>query len=121
MAIFPWVLQLAVTTAVAQDAITNCDKYAASHLDPQRKAVGVHFENLNLPLAVPACEDAARQYPNNIRFAYQLGRVYEKAGKLTVAKPTSFGKPLIDNKEAPAVEAGASAGARTKRLRRAQR
>jgi TPR repeat protein len=73
------------TSAFAQDIVTDCDKYAASHLDPQRKAAGVTFENMNVALAVPACEDAVRQYPNSVRLAYQLGRTYEKADKLTAA------------------------------------
>jgi TPR repeat protein len=73
------------TGAFAQSIVTDCDKYAADGLDPQRKAAGVDFENMNVALAFPACEDAVLQYRNSARLAYQLGRTYEKANKLTIA------------------------------------
>jgi uncharacterized protein len=63
----------------ANDApATNCDAYAASDLDPQRKANGVPFDKINTVLAVPACESAVRKYPNTVRLIYQLGRSYAK-------------------------------------------
>ena len=74
-----------ITAAFAQDIVTDCDKYAASHLDPQRKATGVDFDKIDFALAVPACEDAVRQFPDGMRLAYQLGRAYQKANKLTAA------------------------------------
>ena len=80
------VLPLVLITAVlAQDIVTDCDKYAASRLDPQRKAAGVDLDKIDLALAVPACEQAVRQFPVGLRLAYQLGRAYEKANKLTAA------------------------------------
>ena len=80
------VLPLAlITAALAQDIVTDCDKYAASRLDPQRKAAGVDLDKIDLALAVPACEQAVRQFPDGLRLAYQLGRAYEKANKLTAA------------------------------------
>src|ERR1700688_439391 len=91
MAMPPWlaffgILQLVLSiSAFAQDVITDCDKYAADALDPQRNATGVDFRNLNVLLAFPACEDAVRKYPSSMRLAYQLGRIYEKANKLTNA------------------------------------
>jgi flagellar biosynthesis GTPase FlhF len=36
-------------------------------------------------LAVPACEAAVRQYPNNTRLAFQLGRAFSKANNFTAA------------------------------------
>ena len=61
----------------AQDApATDCDTYAASPLDPERKADGVPVEKLNPIIAIPACENAVRQYPNSRRLIYQLGRAY---------------------------------------------
>jgi len=50
------------TSAFAQNIVTDCDKYAADGLDPQRKAAGVDFENMNVALAFPACEGAVLQY-----------------------------------------------------------
>ncbi len=74
------------TAAFAQEApVTVCDRYAASDLDPQRKATGVPFADVNPILAVPACEEAVRQYPNSIRLPYQLGRAYQKANNFTGA------------------------------------
>jgi TPR repeat protein len=55
---------------------TDCDTYAASDLDPQRKASGVPFDKINSVLAIPACESAVRKYPNSVRLIYQLGRAY---------------------------------------------
>lgn len=57
-----FVLQLILSTnAFAQEApVTDCDKYAASEFDPQRKATGVPFDEVNAALAVPACESAVR-------------------------------------------------------------
>jgi len=83
---FLCVLQLFLRmSAVAQNIITDCDKYAADALDPQRIAVGIAFEDMNVALAYPACEDAVRQYPGDLRLTYQLGRTYEKANKLAKA------------------------------------
>jgi hypothetical protein len=66
---FACALLLILSTSVfAQDApVTDCDKYTASDLDPQRKAVGIPFVNIDPALAVPACEDAVKRYPNSIR------------------------------------------------------
>ena len=61
----------------ADDApVTDCDKYAANSLDPDRKAPGVNFPE-NAALAMPACEAAVQQYPDSARFM-QLGRAHHK-------------------------------------------
>src|ERR1700691_1507664 len=83
---FLCVLQLVLgTSAFAQNIITDCDKYAAHTLDPRRNTAGVNFEDINVALAYPACEDAVLQYPDDMHLAYQLGRAYEKANKFTTA------------------------------------
>ena len=85
------------TNAFAQDApVTECDRYAASDQDPQRKSVGVPFAEIDPALAIPACESALRQYPNSVRLAYQLARAYYKANNFDAAlaqlrKPTDQG------------------------------
>jgi TPR repeat protein len=81
LCVLPFVLG---TSAFAQNIVTDCDKYAADELDPQRTAAGVDFKNMNVALAFPACEEAVLQYPNSGRLAYQLGRANEKANKLTI-------------------------------------
>src|SRR5208282_2857795 len=78
-------LQLTVSTiAFAQEPpVSDCDKYAASDIDPQRR--GLPFDKINPVLAVPACEDAVRQFPNSMRLRFQLGRAYENANNFTAA------------------------------------
>jgi TPR repeat protein/predicted aspartyl protease len=83
---FLCVLLIVSTSAFPQEApIVDCDRYAASDLDPQRKATGVPPDQINPSLAVPACEDAVRQYPNSTRLILQLGRAYEKGNDFTAA------------------------------------
>ena len=83
---FLCVLQLVSSAStLAQNIATNCDKYAADALDPQHITAGVNFENMNVALAYPACEDAVLQYPNNMRLAYQLVRTYAKANRFRTA------------------------------------
>ena len=68
-----------ITNASAQNApVTDCDRLAAHPFDPQRKAPGVSRINANM--AIPACETAVSQYPNNARLNYQLGRAYYSTG-----------------------------------------
>ena len=62
-----------------------CDTYAASEFDTQRKAAGVSLEKMDPNLAVPACESALRQYPDDARLKFQLGRAYYKANNFTAA------------------------------------
>ena len=57
---------------------TDCDTYAANPADPQRQSAGVTFDKLNPTIAIPACESAAKKYPNSDRLMYQLGRAYDK-------------------------------------------
>ena len=58
---------------------TECDKLAASPEDPQRNAPGIDFNKVNPKAAVPACEAAVGQLPNEARLHFQLGRAYSKA------------------------------------------
>jgi uncharacterized protein len=80
-------LQLVLSmSAFAQDTpVTDCDRYAASATDPQRKATGVPLGNVNPALAAPACEAAVRQYPKSARLIFQLGRAYYKADNFPAA------------------------------------
>lgn len=72
--------------AAAQNApLTECDTLAAHPNDPQRKAPGLLPEKIISALAIPACEAAVRQYPNDARLNFQLGRAYDKAGNLPLA------------------------------------
>lgn len=93
---FLCILQFILSTSTfAQDApITDCDKYAASDVDPKRQTTGIPFHDLDPALAVPACEDAVRQYPNNARLIFELGRAYNKAHNLTAALQ-EYGKAAV--------------------------
>ena len=62
-----------------------CDTYAAYEFDSQRKTAGVPFNNINPSLAIPACESAIQQFPDDIRLNYQLGRAYHKANNFNLA------------------------------------
>jgi TPR repeat protein len=56
---------------------TDCDRYAASDFDKQSLAPGVPFNKIDPTKAIPACEDAVAQKPNEARLVYQLGRAYD--------------------------------------------
>jgi hypothetical protein len=75
-----------INGAVAQNApLTDCDTLASNPNDPQRKAPGVLPDKINPTLAVPACEKAVAQYPDDMRLNFQLGRAYEIAKKIPLA------------------------------------
>jgi TPR repeat protein len=61
--------------------VVQCDRLAASDLDPQKPASipGVPVSALNPKLAVPACEAAVKAAPGDARMIFQLGRAYGAA------------------------------------------
>jgi TPR repeat protein len=80
------ILQICVSAAVRaqQEApVTDCDRYAASEFDSTQR--GVPFEQIIPNIAVPACEDAVRTYPDSARLLYELGRAYLKKGDFEAA------------------------------------
>ncbi len=58
----------------------DCDRFGASPLDPNAVVEGVAFKDIDTEKALAACEQATRQFPNEARFHFQLGRA------LTMAK-----------------------------------
>jgi ATP-dependent protease ClpP protease subunit len=62
-----------------------CDAYAASDYDPESKSTGISFDKIDEGLAVPACEAAVQQFPENSRLNFQLGRAYKKASNFDAA------------------------------------
>ena len=66
------------TSAFSQETVplNNCDKYSGSPLDPRMKGAGVASDKIDPKLAIPACEEAVRNYPSNTQFMFQLGRSY---------------------------------------------
>src|SRR5262245_9777923 len=77
-------LALLAVPAGSSPDVTDCDRYAASDVDPQRTTAGVSFERINPNLAVPACQNAVRQFPDSARLIFQLGRSYDR-GKSFIA------------------------------------
>ena len=67
--LFVCAMMLGVASAGAQNApATECDSLAGHPNDPQRKAPGLTPDKINAAAAVPACEAAVRQYPNDVRY-----------------------------------------------------
>ena len=62
-----------------RQAATLCDQLAANPGDRLRQAPGVPYDQLNTQFreAIDACTRAVAQYPNELRFRYQLGRALE--------------------------------------------
>ena len=65
----------------------DCDRLAAAENDPFRLAStkGVDFYQIDFSRAIPACEEAIRQSPDEKRFAYQLGRALDHGGRFSEA------------------------------------
>jgi uncharacterized protein len=66
--------------AHAQDSVLSksCDEAAASPLDENRPSnvPGVAPDKIDPKVAIPACEAAAKEAPDDPRIAFQLGRAY---------------------------------------------
>jgi TPR repeat protein len=64
---------------------TACDTAASFAFDNQRVAPGVSYDAINAPVAIAQCAQAVRLYPTSGRLQFELGRAFEKAGKLPQA------------------------------------
>lgn len=60
---------------------TACDLAAAHPSDPERLGPSVDFANLDPQRAIPACEQAVADYPDEMRFKTLLARALDKAGR----------------------------------------
>jgi len=65
--------------------LTDCDVFAASPDDPNRKANGVALEKIDTEQALPACLLATAKFPNSSRLHFQLGRGYEQSNRFDEA------------------------------------
>jgi uncharacterized protein len=83
-ATFGFVLCHSVVQVIAADSVppTPCDAAAALPSDPDRKADGVTYDQLNPATAIAACQAAIVSYPNSGRIYFQLGRALEKGKKV---------------------------------------
>ena len=59
------------------EEVNTCDLYAGHPNDPTL-VEGVVFEDLDPEKAIPACEFAVGQFPDTVRFVFQLGRGFQK-------------------------------------------
>ena len=57
----------------------DCDRFGASPQDPRAVVEGVAFKDIDAEKALAACEQATRQFPNEARFHFQLGRALTAA------------------------------------------
>jgi hypothetical protein len=79
-------ISLNASGASAQNApLTDCDTLTAHPNDPNHKAPGLLPNKINPVLAIPACEKALGQYPNDARLNFQLGRAYDVTGNSPLA------------------------------------
>ena len=62
--------------------VQECDRLAASPLDPQKQTVGLSFDKINPNLAIPACKKALEENAQVARLWFQYGRALEKANRL---------------------------------------
>jgi WD40 repeat protein len=73
--------------AATRAPILDCDRLAADPNNPDSVVRDRDFEDVDHVKAVPACEEAARLYPQERRFAFQLARAHLFARQFDVAKP----------------------------------
>ena len=77
---------LACAAEAQHDApVSNCDRYAASDYGQTRP--GIPFDKIDPKVAIPACEEAVKNYPSSPRLLFELGRSHSKAGDYDVALP----------------------------------
>ena len=60
---------------------TACDLAAAHPSDPARVGPSVDFANLDPQRAIPVCEQAVADFPDEQRFKTLLARAFDKAGR----------------------------------------
>ena len=62
-----------------------CDSLAAHMFDPDAKAKGVSYEQLDAPKVIEVCQKAIDLFPDASRFYGQLARGLHKAGRMDAA------------------------------------
>jgi uncharacterized protein len=77
---------LSSTPVRAEERVPECDRLAASPLDPAGTAAGVHFAELNGPKAELACRLAVAAAPEIARYRYQLGRAFDRQDRFDEAR-----------------------------------
>ncbi len=62
-----------------------CDRLTAHPDDVAAVSPGVSFNQIDAFSAIEQCRQAAERFPEEVRFVYQLGRAYDKAGQFEQA------------------------------------
>ena len=62
-------------SSVSAQIINDCDRLASHPEDPNKISDGIIWEEFTrFDEAIIACEDAVKNYPNEPRYLFQLGR-----------------------------------------------
>ena len=80
-------LMLATAGGFSSPAINECASLATHPDDPDRIAVGLEREDIDLQQAIAACQTAVQEAPIDPRSAYHLGRVLYYSGAKEEAMP----------------------------------
>ncbi|KAB2874802.1 MAG: tetratricopeptide repeat protein [Bauldia sp.] len=73
-------------SAVAETAPTECDRLAASPVDPDRLAPPVEFDDMDGAAAEVACRAALAGAPGTPRLVFQLGRALDRQDRIDEAR-----------------------------------
>jgi TPR repeat protein len=65
----------------AAPVVTACDLLAGHPSDPERVGPGVLYENLDPQTAIPSCQQAIAEHPDQPRYKSLAARALEKAGR----------------------------------------
>ncbi|MEO3432865.1 tetratricopeptide repeat protein [Inquilinus sp. CAU 1745] len=65
--------------------VTACDELASHPADSGSVGSGIEFSEIDAPSAISACEQARREYPDQPRFTYLLGRSTHASGDVAEA------------------------------------
>lgn len=84
------VLLFAAPVYAADPPVNECDTLAAHPADTQRVAPGVQWDLMNARAAIQACSQAVKQYPDTLRFQFQLGRALLRAKRRDEGLPYLF-------------------------------
>ncbi len=75
------IVLLPVAGQPAVEAANPCDLAAAHPADPGRVGPSVDYRSIDPQTAIPVCEAAVAEFPDNPRFKSLLARVYDRAGR----------------------------------------
>ena len=102
-------LALCAAPALAQKApVHDCDRLAADPADFKTTGDGIERFVIDRRIAIPACEKAVQQYPNEARFHYQLGRSYKREERDVEAVAAFERAVAIDQNYVAAIAAAGS-------------